>query len=396
MNYDLIIIGTGIVGLSTAYSYIKKFPNKKLLLLEKESSIALHQTGNNSGVLHSGIYYKPGSLKAINCQLGYKKMINFANRHEIPYDVCGKIIVATEKKELNSLERIYDRGIKNGLTGIKYLTTEEINDYEPHCKGLKAIHVPQAGIINYKEVSRKIYDFLIVNGVEIIFNEEVIHLVDGNLVNVETKNNSYLTKKLICCGGLFSDRLANKTNHEKDLRIIPFRGEYYELSKKSQYLVNNLIYPVPDPSFPFLGVHFTRMIEGGIEAGPNAVLAFKREGYKFNDFNFRDFTDTILWPGFWKIALKYGKTGAYEMYRSLSKKSFTRALQKLIPEIKESDLIKGGAGVRAQVCDKKGVLIDDFFIKNNKNIVNVINAPSPAATSAFSIGDSIISKLNIN
>ena len=323
MNYDLIIIGTGIVGLSTAYSYIKKFPDKKLLLLEKESGIALHQTGNNSGVLHSGVYYKPGSLKAKNCQSGYKKMLKFAIKNDIPFDICGKIIVATHETELSTLDQIYDRGIKNGLTGIKYLTSDEISDYEPHCKGLRAIHVPQAGIINYKEVSRKIFDLLIKNGVEIFFNEEVIHIVDGDLVKVETKNNGYVTKKLICCGGLFSDRLANKTRNEKDLRILPFRGEYYELNEKSQYLVNNLIYPVPNPAFPFLGVHFTRMISGGIEAGPNAVLAFKREGYKFKDFDFRDFKETILWPGFWKIAIKYGKVGAYEMYRSLSKKAFT-------------------------------------------------------------------------
>ena len=396
MKYDLIIIGAGIVGLSTANSYIKKFPNKKLLILEKEANIALHQTGNNSGVLHSGIYYKPKSLKAINCQIGYKKMIKFAQKHDIPFDVCGKIIVATEKKELNVLDEIYKSGVENGLSNIKYLKSEEIKDYEPHCKGLKAIHVPQAGIINYKEVSKKILDLLILNGVDISFNQEVKNIIDdNNSVNIETINKTYITKKLICCGGLHSDRLSDKTNKEKDLRILPFRGEYYEIKKESKNLVNNLIYPVPDPAFPFLGVHFTRMIEGGIEAGPNAVLAFKREGYKFTDFNINDFKDIIFWPGFWKIALKYGKIGAYEMYRSLSKKAFTKALQKLVPEIKESDLIKGGAGVRAQVCDKKGILIDDFYIKNNKNIVNVINAPSPAATSAFSIGESIINKIQI-
>ncbi|MDA7707915.1 L-2-hydroxyglutarate oxidase [Flavobacteriaceae bacterium] len=394
MKYDLIIIGAGIVGLSTAYEYIKKYPNKELLILEKESDIALHQTGNNSGVLHSGIYYKPRSLKAINCQSGYKKMIEFCQEYNLPYDICGKIIVATEKKELNVLDEIYKRGVENGLSNIKYLKSEQIKDYEPHCKGLKAIHVPQAGIINYKEVSKKIFELLILNGVDISFNQEVKNIKnDNNLVNIETRNKTYITKKLICCGGLHSDRLSDKTNKEKDLRILPFRGEYYEIKKESENLVNNLIYPVPDPAFPFLGVHFTRMIEGGIEAGPNAVLAFKREGYKFTDFNINDFKDIIFWPGFWKIALKYGKIGAYEMYRSFSKKAFTRALQKLVPEIKESDLVKGGAGVRAQVCDKKGVLIDDFYIKNNKNIVNVINAPSPAATSAFSIGESIINKI---
>jgi L-2-hydroxyglutarate oxidase len=320
-------------------------------------------------------------------------MIEFAKEHEISFDICGKIIVATDQKELNTLDLIYNRGIQNGLSKIKYLTSEEIKDYEPHCEGLKAIHVPQAGIINYKEVSKKLFDLLILNGVEFAFNQEVIEINNDYLVKVDTLNESYTTRKLICCGGLHSDRLSDKTNADKNLRILPFRGEYYELKKESEQLVNNLIYPVPDPAFPFLGVHFTRMIGGGIEAGPNAVLAFKREGYKFTDFNLKDFRDIVFWPGFWKIALKYGKTGAYEMYRSLSKKAFTKALQKLVPEIKESDLKRGGAGVRAQVCDKNGDLIDDFYIKNNKNVINVVNAPSPAATSAFSIGESIINKI---
>ena len=396
MDYDLTIIGAGIVGLSTAFDFNKKFPKKRVLLLEKETDIAVHQTGNNSGVLHSGIYYKPKSLKAINCQTGYNKMVKFAQEHGIPFDICGKIIVATEKKELGVLDQIYQRGIENGLLDIKYLKGEEIKDYEPHCKGLKAIHVPQAGIINYKQVSNKIYELLLLNGVDFSFNQEVENIKNDkndNLVHIETRSKSYATKKLICCAGLHSDRLSDKTNIERDLRILPFRGEYYEIKKESENLVNNLIYPVPDPAFPFLGVHFTRMIEGGIEAGPNAVLAFKREGYKITDFDINDFKDIIFWPGFWKIALKYGKIGAYEIYRSLSKKAFTRALQKLVPGIKESDLIRGGAGVRAQVCDKKGVLIDDFYIKNNKNIVNVINAPSPAATSAFSIGESIVNNI---
>lgn len=396
MIYDLIIVGAGLVGLSTAHSYNKKFPDKKILLLEKESNIALHQSGNNSGVLHSGIYYKPKSLKAINCQIGYKRMIEFAKKYKIPFDICGKIIVATQRKELNVLDKIFERGIQNGLSNIKFLSKEEIKEHEPHCEGLKAIYVPQTGIINYKKVSEKIFEVLILNGVDIFFNQEVKDInndKNNNLVNIETGDKTYATQKLICCGGLFSDRLSEKTNNKKELRILPFRGEYYELKKDSQNLVNNLIYPVPDTKFPFLGVHFTRMIGGGIEAGPNAVLAFKREGYRFTDFDINDFKDIIFWPGFWKIAFKYGKTGAYEIYRSLSKKAFTKALQKLVPEIKESDLVRGGAGVRAQVCDKKGVLIDDFYIKNNKNIVNVINAPSPAATSAFSIGDSIVNEI---
>jgi L-2-hydroxyglutarate oxidase len=248
LTFDLIIIGTGIVGLSTAYSFNKKFPDKKLLLIEKESHVAIHQTGNNSGVLHSGIYYKPNSLKAINCQTGYNKMVKFAQEHDVSFEICGKIIVATEKKELNVLDQIYQRGVENGLSDIKYLKREEIKDYEPHCKGLKAIHVPQAGIINYKQVSKKIYELLIINGVDFSFDQEVKNIKNDksdNLVHIETRSKSYVTKKLICCAGLHSDRLSDKTNTERDLRILPFRGEYYEINKKSEFLVNNLIYPVP-------------------------------------------------------------------------------------------------------------------------------------------------------
>ena len=392
MIFDLTLIGAGIVGLSTAFNYSKKFPKSKILVVEKESNVAIHQTGNNSGVLHSGIYYKPNSLKAINCRLGYKSMLEFA-KNNISHDVCGKIIVATEEKELSVLDQIYKRGIKNGLPNIKYLSKDEIKEYEPYCEGIKAIHVPQAGIIDYKDVANKLFELLSNSGVDFAFNQEIKKIDKGKEIQVHSLNKTYKTKKLVCCGGLFSDRLNDKTSSDRNLKILPFRGEYYNLKKSSEYLVNNLIYPVPDPAFPFLGVHFTRMINGGVESGPNAVLAFKREGYKFFDFDMYDFKDIISWPGFWKIALKYGKTGLYEFYRSLSKKAFTNALQKLIPSIKESDLIKGGAGVRAQVCDRQGVLIDDFHIEKSDNIINVINAPSPAATSALSIGEFIINKI---
>ena len=393
MLFDCIIVGAGIVGLSVAKSYNEKFPDHNILILEKEATEAKHQTGNNSGVLHSGIYYKPNSLKAINCQKGYKLMLSFAKKYNIDYDICGKLIVATEKNELPILHNIYKRGLKNGLKGLKILSPEEILKVEPHCCGLKAILVPQAGIINYKQVSSKIVEILRNRGVIIKFNKPVMKIISGQNVIVKTKSQTYETKKIITCGGLFSDRLANHTKKERNLRIIPFRGEYYELKPESRKLVNNLIYPVPNPSFPFLGVHFTRMIGGGVEAGPNAVLAFKREGYNFFDFNFKDTLDTFLWPGFWKLALKYGGVGVYEIYRSLSKRAFTNSLKKLVPEVTEKDLIKGGAGVRAQVCSINGDLLDDFEIQKNNNIINVLNAPSPAATSAFAIGEAIIENI---
>ncbi len=394
MKYDFIVVGAGIIGLSTAFSLSKKFQKKNILILEKESEVSQHQTGNNSGVIHSGVYYKPNSLKAINCQKGYKLLIEFAKEHKIDYDICGKIIVATKKEELEILENIYERGVKNGLKGLKFLNSNEIKEIEPHCLGIKAIHVPQAGIINYKQVANKLAELLIQKNVDIILNEKVENIISGETVKIVTKNKIYEGRKVITCGGLFSDRIASYSNKIPNLRIIPFRGEYYELKKESRKLVRNLIYPVPNPSFPFLGVHFTRMIGGGIEAGPNAVLAFKREGYSFFDFNLKDFLETILWPGFWKIAFKFGRIGIYEIYRSLSKKAFTKALKKLIPEINEDDLIKGGAGVRAQVCSIQGDLLDDFEIQQKNNIVNVINAPSPAATSAFAIGQMISNKLN--
>ena len=393
MIYDCIVIGSGIVGLSVAYSYSKKYPNNNLLVIEKESSFSMHQTGNNSGVIHSGIYYKPGSLKAENCQKGYKMMIDFAQNHNIHHEICGKIIVATNNEENVTLEEIYNRGVSNGLKEIKLLSPSEIKDFEPNCVGVRGIRVPQTGIINYKDVAKKIVQLLKKKNIEIVFNNMVRKIINNNIIQLDCNKKSYKTKKLIVCAGLFSDRLLDENKRNNSFRIIPFRGEYYKLKEKSQNLINNLIYPVPDIKFPFLGVHFTRMIGGGVEAGPNAVLAFKREGYKFSDFDFYDTLDIITWPGFWKNVRKYGHVGAYEMYRSLSKKAFTKSLQKLVPLIEQKDLTSGGAGVRAQICMKNGTLLDDFKVHKNKNIINVINAPSPAATSSFSIADNIINKL---
>ncbi|WP_185287535.1 L-2-hydroxyglutarate oxidase [Chryseobacterium lactis] len=390
MNYDIIIIGAGLVGLATAYQTKLKNPDSKILILEKEKDVALHQSGHNSGVIHSGIYYKPGSLKAKNCIEGYNSVINFAEQHGIRYDLCGKIIVATSQEELPLLDNIYKRGIENGLQDLKYLSREEFREIEPHCEGVRAIKVPQTGIIDYPGIAKKIKELFEELGGEVRFNNEVKNIINkGSEIIVITNNSEFKTRKLISCAGLYSDKITKMTNEKNDVVIIPFRGEYYKIKDEKKHLVKHLIYPVPDPSFPFLGVHFTRMIDGNIEAGPNAVLAFKKEGYNFFDFNFSETMQTMLWPGFRKIVAKYGKTGMGEMHRSLSKSAFTKALQKLLPEIQENDLVPGGSGVRAQACDRNGGLIDDFDIVKNGNIIHVRNAPSPAATSCLSIGNKI-------
>lgn len=390
MKYDIAIVGGGIVGLATALRLKVARPDLKMVLLEKEKALAQHQTGNNSGVIHSGIYYKPGSLKAKNCIEGYKQLLEFCEREQIHYELCGKIIVATDASELPALATVYQRGIENGLKGLKKIAKEEIKDYEPYCTGIEGIYVPQTGIIDYKKVALKYAENFRNLGGEIILGEKIKdirnNLSDSTLTS---ETSSYQSKVVVNCAGLFSDRIAAINNKKIGFRIIPFRGEYFELKKERQYLVKNLIYPVPDPAFPFLGVHFTRMAGGGIEAGPNAVFSFKREGYKRTDFDLKDFTESISWPGFRKIAAKYWRTGVGEYYRSFSKPAFTKALQRLIPDLKEDDLLEGGAGVRAQACDRTGGLIDDFLIMEDKYTVNVCNAPSPAATSSYSIGKTV-------
>lgn len=392
MKTDFIIIGAGIVGLSTAYHLKKTNHNLKIVILEKEAEIALHQTGHNSGVIHSGIYYKPGSLKAINCKSGYDQLIQFCDNNDINYDLCGKIIVATSKQELPTLTKIYANGIDNGLLGIKKISKEEIKEIEPHCTGIEGIWVPQTGIIDYKEVSKKYSEIFIELGGEILFNQKVVDIKSNkNISIIQTQNYKYETKYIINCAGLYSDKVAKMNDSNIDVQILPFRGEYFNLKKEKEYLVNNLIYPVPNPNFPFLGVHFTRMINGGVEAGPNAVLAFAREGYTNKTINWNELSETLRHPGFQKVAIKYWKDGMYEMYRSYSKSAFTRALQRLIPEIQKNDLENESAGVRAQACDSKGNLSDDFLIFDNNNIINVCNAPSPAATSSLAIGKNIAS-----
>lgn len=391
MQYDIIVIGGGIVGLATALQVKQQRPQLKVLVLEKETELAKHQTGNNSGVIHSGLYYKPGSLKATNCINGYQLLIDFCEQEGVPYELCGKIVVATKPEQVPLLNNLYDRGIQNGLDKIKKISLAEMKEIEPHVVGVEGISVPYTGIVDYKVVSEKYGEKLQRIGGEIRMGEQVTGVTKGNsLCIVKTQSNVYETKLVVNCAGLYSDKIAQMTQDKPiNLRIVPFRGEYYKIKPEKHYLVKHLIYPVPDPNFPFLGVHFTRMMRGGIEAGPNAVLAFGRESYRKSDINAKELWETLSWPGFQKVAAKYWETGLGEMYRSFSKAAFTKALQELIPEIEENDLMEGGAGVRAQACDRDGGLLDDFAILEDEKVINVCNAPSPAATSSLSIGQTV-------
>jgi (S)-2-hydroxyglutarate dehydrogenase len=390
VQQDVIIIGGGIVGLASALQLKQQNPALKITLIEKEKTLARHQTGNNSGVIHSGIYYKPGSLKATNCINGYNMLIDFCRKNDVPLDLCGKIIVATEEQEIPLLQNLYTRGQQNGLKDLKMLNAGELKEYEPHVAGIAGIAVPQTGIVDYTQVALKYGDKIRELGGEIILGEQVIDIqADGDQSVIVTQKQNYYARLVINCAGLYSDKIARLTSDHVNVKIIPFRGEYFKLRKEKEYLVKNLIYPVPDPNFPFLGVHFTRMMKGGVEAGPNAVLAFSREGYKKSDINLSELGETLAWPGFQKVAMKYWKTGMGEMYRSFSKAAFTKALQKLIPEVQQNDLEDGGAGVRAQACDRTGGLLDDFLILEEKHVINVCNAPSPAATSSLSIGETV-------
>lgn len=394
MKTDVVIIGGGIVGLATAWKLSEKHPNLSISLLEKENGLAKHQTGHNSGVLHSGIYYKPNSLKAQNCRLGKKRMEDFCRENDIPHEICGKVIVATEQSELNSLHNIYQRGQANGVE-CRLIDQSELMEREPHCNGIKAILVPEAGIVNYKAVCEKLSELFLKNpNNSLHLNTKVENLFCGHSENrIETNNGTYHSKVLINCAGLYSDHVAQLSDQKVGAKIIPFRGEYFELKPEAQNLCKHLIYPVPDPSFPFLGVHFTRMIEGSVECGPNAVLAFAREGYGKLQFNFPELLETLSYPGFQKLAAKYWKTGAGEMWRSFCKDAFVKALQKLVPSIRAEHLVPVTGGIRAQAVKEDGGMVDDFLILQQNRVVNVCNAPSPAATSSLSIAEYVVSKV---
>ncbi len=387
--YDFVIIGGGIIGTATAMA-LQKESDYKILIIETEGKLAAHQTGNNSGVIHSGLFYKPGSLKAKNCIEGRELLFNFCEKHNINCERCGKVVVATTDDELKPLQYLYERGIANGLEGIKKLQKEEINEYEPHVVGLKGLFIPQTGIVDFACVTNTYAQIIKWAGGEIETNCKFLSLSDSlDELLINSTKGEIRTKFLINCSGLYSDRIAKLCGVEPGLQIIPFRGEYYKLIKEKKHLVNNIVYPVADPKFPFLGVHFTRMINGGVEAGPNAVLAFKREGYSHKDFSITDVAKMFLYTGFLKMVMKYYKIGLGEFHRSLSKQAFVKALKKLIPEIEHTDLVIGGAGVRAQALDPSGNLIDDFRIIEAARMIHVLNAPSPAATASISIGNKI-------
>ncbi|MEM6726759.1 MAG: L-2-hydroxyglutarate oxidase [Bacteroidota bacterium] len=385
-SYDVTIIGSGIVGLATAWQIRQQFPKIRMLILEKESAVAQHQSSHNSGVIHSGVYYKPGSAKAVNCVRGYQYLLDFCRAHDIPFDLCGKVIVATEEAEIPRLLNIYERGVENGLTGLEILDTKSIKEKEPYVKGFKAIWVPQAGCIAYAAVARKLENLLKSSGIHFRFGQRVKKIQEKLIV---TEQDKFISQLTICCAGLYADKLVRASGMQADFRILPFRGEYYELKPTHQFMVKGLVYPVPDPAFPFLGVHFTKTINGGVEAGPNAVLAFRREGYRWRQFHASELLETLSYSGFRKLAVRHWQQALLEQRRSLSKAQFTKALQKLIPDVRVDHLREGGAGVRAQACKPNGDLIDDFLFIERPGLIHVANAPSPAATACLAVGETV-------
>ncbi len=397
MKYDFIIVGAGIVGLSTAYKLSQKYPHLKILVLDKEDRVAAHQTGHNSGVIHSGIYYKPNSYRAKNCVNGRHQLVDFCEHHDVAYEICGKVIVATDKEDIPRLEKIYETGQVNQIEGIELIGEERLKEIEPHATGVKAIHVPCSGIVDFVGVCQKQKELIEEKDNEVKFNQEVqnIRHYNGNLV-AETNSGHFEASWLINCAGLYSDHVAESAGVRPDIQIVPFRGEYYELKPEAENLVNGLIYPMPNPAFPFLGVHFTKMVLGGVECGPNAVFAFKREGYDKLSFNLNETIETINFPGFWNLAKKHWRMGLDEYYRSFSKKAFVEDLQKMVPAISKKDLQPSPSGVRAMALNPNGEILDDFHFKTTANEIHVLNAPSPAATAGLAIGDEIVQRAENN
>ncbi|MDP2089000.1 MAG: L-2-hydroxyglutarate oxidase [Flavobacteriaceae bacterium] len=391
--YDYITVGGGIVGLATAYKLQLKFPNKSIAILEKEDAVGKHQTGRNSGVMHSGIYYKPGSFKALNCKNGHEQLINFAQENNIKHDVCGKIIVATHESEIPTLEMIYQRGVDNGTRGITYLNKQQIKKREPFINGVKAILVPTAGIIDFVKVGEKFAEKIhqLNQKSELITACKVLEInASEKIKEVKTSLGIFKTETIIFCGGLQADRLAELDNVKLDMQIVGFRGDYFELTEAAKHKIKHLVYPVPDPNFPFLGVHFTRMVDGSIECGPNAVFTFKREGYHRTSFSLKDTWQALTFSGTWKLFFKHWRKGLDEYHRAFSRVAFVKALQKLMPSITVDDVQPARAGVRAQAIEYNGNLIDDFKIYNHNGNIHVLNAPSPAATACMAIADEIV------
>lgn len=394
-HYDYIIVGAGIVGLATAYKLQLKFPEKSIVVIEKESAIGKHQTGRNSGVLHSGIYYTPNSYKAKNCKNGRDQLVAFSKENNIKIDICGKVIVATSKEELPLLEIIYQKGLANKTEGICYLNSEETKVKEPFIEAVKSIWVPTAGIIDYVQVTKKFAELIekINPKSQLILNCKVNVVRNIKRKTVLTNKGTYIADKIIFCTGLHSDRNAKKDDLKIDMQIVGFRGDYYKLTKEAVYKIKSLVYPVPDPNFPFLGVHFTKMIQGGIECGPNAVFSFKREGYSTTSFSFKDTFQALTYKGTWKLFAKHWRKGMAEYKRAFSKQLFLKALQKMMPSLTINDIEVARSGVRAQAIDSKGKMIDDFQIEEKNGVIHVLNAPSPAATSCMAIADEIVSKV---
>ncbi len=384
------IVGGGIVGLATGYELLLRMPSTQLLLLEKEKGPGLHQTGNNSGVLHCGLYYKPGSAKARLAVQGIRRMVDFCAENHVRHELCGKIVVATGEEEIPRLQALFERGKANGLQGLQMLRREEICEFEPHAAGVAGIRVPQEGIVDFPAVAVALASQIRAHGGEIRFSSEVIQLKQSNGWKIQTTSGDYEADYLINCAGLQCDRVSRMAGNRDSAKIVPFRGEYYKLKPDRQHLVRNLIYPVPDPKFPFLGVHFTRLIHGGVEAGPNAVLALAREGYRHTDINLRDLIETVMFKGFWRFLQRYPAMCWDEFKRSLSKALFCRSLQRLVPEIQVGDLMQGGAGVRAQALSPSGELLQDFYFVHQANALHVLNAPSPAATASLTIAEEIV------
>ncbi len=388
---DVVVIGAGLVGLATAYRYLERRKNDAVLLLEKDDRVACQQSTHNSGVLHAGLSYRPGSEKARLCVRGLSQMVQFCRHHGLPHEICGKVVVATRQEELDRLDGLLERGLKNGLGGLRRLGAEELREIEPHAAGLGAIQVPQEGIVDYRAVADRLAAEIAIRGGKIVLSAQVRgSRREGDRLRLLTTQGEIAARLVINCGGLHSDRITQALGDERPARIVPFRGEYYQLKHGRRHLVRHLIYPVPDPTFPFLGVHFTRMIHGGIEAGPNAVLALAREGYKKTHVRLADVWDAVGFAGLWRFVLRHRGMVAQELYRSFVKRAFCAALQRLVPEIQAEDLEPGGAGVRAQAMRPDGSLVEDFLFVRRHNVFSVVNAPSPAATASLAIGERIV------